>query len=108
MVGYPGHYTSFFGLRNEACDNGGCLIELAQQLLVIMVGKQIISNCQEILLPWVHNILKHFLTVILGLDDYFLNYVSYYTMMKSSFCWWTQIYSFKLKPKGILAIKFTD
>ncbi|VDO69994.1 unnamed protein product [Schistosoma mattheei] len=62
MVGYPGHYTSFFGLRNEACDNGGCLIELAQQLLVIMVGKQIISNCQEILLPklraWFHKYRK--------------------------------------------------
>ncbi|CAH8451474.1 unnamed protein product [Schistosoma turkestanicum] len=62
MVGYPGHYASFFGLRNEACDNGGCLVELAQQLLVIMVGKQIISNCQEILLPklraWFHKYRK--------------------------------------------------
>nr|CAH8830177.1 unnamed protein product [Trichobilharzia regenti] len=62
MVGYPGHYISFFGLRNEACNNGGCLIELAQQLLVIMVGKQIISNCQEILIPklrtWFHKYRK--------------------------------------------------
>uniref|UniRef100_A0A1I8JQX3 Anoctamin n=1 Tax=Macrostomum lignano TaxID=282301 RepID=A0A1I8JQX3_9PLAT len=34
----------FFGLRNEECDNGGCLIELAQQLAVIMIGKQIIKQ----------------------------------------------------------------
>ena len=41
------------------CNNGGCLIELAQQLAVIMVGKQIINNAQEILIPkvkaWWHN-----------------------------------------------------
>ena len=40
-----------FGLRNEECSNGGCLVELAQQLLVIMVGKQIINNCQEVAIP---------------------------------------------------------
>ena len=41
------------------CSNGGCLIELAQQLAVIMVGKQIINNAQEIVIPklkaWWHN-----------------------------------------------------
>ena len=41
------------------CSNGGCLIELAQQLAVIMVGKQIINNAQEIIIPkvkaWWHN-----------------------------------------------------
>jgi len=41
------------------CSNGGCLIELAQQLGVIMVGKQMINNAQEILLPklkaWWHS-----------------------------------------------------
>merc|ERR1719429_1066314 len=60
FVGYPGHYKHIFGsLRNEECGNGGCLIELAQQLAVIMVGKQIINNAQEILIPkmkaWWHN-----------------------------------------------------
>ena len=30
---------------------GGCLIELAQQLAVIMVGKQCINNAQEIIIP---------------------------------------------------------
>jgi anoctamin-7 len=33
------------------CAAGGCLIELAQELLVIMVGKQIINNVQEVLAP---------------------------------------------------------
>ena len=33
------------------CGNGGCLIELAQQLAVIMVGKQIINNAQEMIIP---------------------------------------------------------
>lgn len=33
------------------CGASGCLIELAQELLVIMVGKQVISNVQEFVLP---------------------------------------------------------
>ncbi|KAM6178481.1 anoctamin-7 [Rhynchocyon petersi] len=51
FVGYPGNYHTLFGVRNEECAAGGCLIELAQELLVIMVGKQIINNVQEILIP---------------------------------------------------------
>ncbi|KAK3105042.1 hypothetical protein FSP39_015898 [Pinctada imbricata] len=51
FVGYPGQYNKFFGLRNEECNNGGCLVELAQQLAVIMIGKQIINNAQEIIVP---------------------------------------------------------
>ena len=35
----------------EANQTGGCLIELAQQLAVIMVGKQCINNAQEIIIP---------------------------------------------------------
>ncbi|PAA91474.1 hypothetical protein BOX15_Mlig021551g3 [Macrostomum lignano] len=62
FTGYPGRYIKFFGLRNEECDNGGCLIELAQQLAVIMIGKQIINNCQEVFLPklftWIHRFTK--------------------------------------------------
>ncbi|XP_039176480.1 anoctamin-7 isoform X5 [Crotalus tigris] len=51
FVGYPGHYDKLLGIRNEDCAPGGCLIELAQELLVIMVGKQVINNIQEILIP---------------------------------------------------------
>ncbi|KAG1673587.1 Anoctamin-7 [Nymphon striatum] len=51
FVGYPGHYSHILGLRNEDCGNGGCLMELAQQLAVIMIGKQIINNIQEVVVP---------------------------------------------------------
>ncbi|XP_062821709.1 anoctamin-7 isoform X1 [Anolis carolinensis] len=51
FVGYPGQYGTLLGMRNEDCGPGGCLIELAQQLFIIMVGKQIVSNIQEFLLP---------------------------------------------------------
>ncbi|KAJ1089456.1 hypothetical protein NDU88_002607 [Pleurodeles waltl] len=51
FVGYPGHYSTLFGMRNEDCSSGGCLIELAQELLVIMVGKQLINNIQEFIVP---------------------------------------------------------
>lgn len=51
FVGYPGHYTKMLGLRNEECSGSDCLSELAQQLAVIMIGKQTINNAQEILLP---------------------------------------------------------
>jgi hypothetical protein len=46
MRGHP-----FSLLVSVQCSAGGCLIELAQQLAVIMIGKQIINNAQEILVP---------------------------------------------------------
>ncbi|NXN36475.1 ANO7 protein, partial [Rhinoptilus africanus] len=51
FVGYPGNYRSFLGVRNEECSPGGCFMELAQELLVIMVGKQIVNNAQEVAIP---------------------------------------------------------
>ncbi|XP_039986924.1 anoctamin-7 [Xiphias gladius] len=51
FVGYPGNYNTLFGVRNEDCGAGGCLIELAQELLVIMVGKQLVNNIQEFIVP---------------------------------------------------------
>ncbi|KAF1393455.1 hypothetical protein PFLUV_G00015900, partial [Perca fluviatilis] len=51
FIGYPGNYNTLFGLRNEDCGAGGCLIELAQELLVIMVGKQLINNIYEFIWP---------------------------------------------------------
>ncbi|XP_065655307.1 anoctamin-7 isoform X3 [Hydra vulgaris] len=54
-VGYPGNYTQIMGLRMEECGPGGCLIELAQQLFIIMVGKQMIGNVQEVMIP----LIKH-------------------------------------------------
>uniref|UniRef100_A0A1W7RAZ4 Anoctamin n=1 Tax=Hadrurus spadix TaxID=141984 RepID=A0A1W7RAZ4_9SCOR len=51
FVGYPGHYNKLFGIRGETCGNSGCFIELALQLAVIMIGKQMINNAQEIIIP---------------------------------------------------------
>ncbi|XP_029373757.1 anoctamin-7 isoform X2 [Echeneis naucrates] len=51
FVGYPGYFNTLFGVRIEDCGPGGCLIELAQELLVIMVGKQLINNVQEFIFP---------------------------------------------------------
>ncbi|XP_031438334.1 anoctamin-6-like [Clupea harengus] len=58
VVGYPGQPVYWMGLyRNEECDPGGCLIELTTQLSVIMGGKAIWNNIQEVLLPWVKNLI---------------------------------------------------
>ncbi|CAK7321448.1 Ano7 [Vulpes lagopus] len=53
FVGYPGNYHTLFGVRNKEvwCAPGGCLVELAQEPLVIMVGKQVVNNVQEVLVP---------------------------------------------------------
>ncbi|XP_043853426.1 anoctamin-7-like isoform X1 [Dromiciops gliroides] len=51
FVGYPGQYGTLLGMRNEDCGPGGCLIELAQQLFIIMVGKQLANNVEEFVLP---------------------------------------------------------
>uniref|UniRef100_A0A3B5AJL6 Anoctamin n=1 Tax=Stegastes partitus TaxID=144197 RepID=A0A3B5AJL6_9TELE len=48
-VGYPGKPVYLLGkYRNEECDPGGCLIELTTQLAIIMGGKAIWNNIQEV------------------------------------------------------------
>ncbi|KAJ8245407.1 hypothetical protein GJAV_G00270410 [Gymnothorax javanicus] len=61
VVGYPGEPVYWLGkYRNEECDPGGCLIELTTQLTVIMGGKAIWNNIQEVLLPWVKNLILRY------------------------------------------------
>ncbi|KAM3859002.1 anoctamin-6 [Diretmus argenteus] len=63
VVGYPGEPVYLLGkYRNEECDPGGCLIELTTQLTVIMGGKAIWNNIQEVLLPWVKNMIFRYCT----------------------------------------------
>ncbi|XP_063783420.1 anoctamin-6 [Pseudophryne corroboree] len=58
FVGYPGDPVYWFGrFRNEECDPGGCLLELTTQLTIIIGGKAIWNNIQEILVPWIKNII---------------------------------------------------
>ncbi|XP_030575747.1 anoctamin-6 [Archocentrus centrarchus] len=58
-VGHPGKPVYLSGkYRNEECDPGGCLIELTTQLAIIMGGKAIWNNIQEVLIPWVKNLIS--------------------------------------------------
>ncbi|EFX62011.1 hypothetical protein DAPPUDRAFT_120635, partial [Daphnia pulex] len=52
FIGYPGKYNRFFGFRQEECGTGGCLVELCIQLAIIMVGKQAMNTCMEMVLPY--------------------------------------------------------
>uniref|UniRef100_A0A8C5HMT7 Anoctamin n=1 Tax=Gouania willdenowi TaxID=441366 RepID=A0A8C5HMT7_GOUWI len=62
-VGYPGDPVYLLGkYRNEECDPGGCLIELTTQLAIIMGGKAIWNNIQEVLMPWVKNLIFRYCT----------------------------------------------
>ena len=51
VSGNPGDYARIGGLRVDECATYGCLFELTIQLAIIMVGKQILNNIQEISLP---------------------------------------------------------
>ncbi|XP_055973873.1 anoctamin-6 isoform X1 [Sorex fumeus] len=64
FVGYPGDHVYWLGkYRNEECDPGGCLLELTTQLIIIMGGKAIWNNIQEVLLPWIKNLIGRCRTV---------------------------------------------
>ncbi|XP_054910685.1 anoctamin-6 [Poeciliopsis prolifica] len=63
IVGHPGQPVYLMEkYRNEECDPGGCLIELTTQLAIIMGGKAIWNNIQEVLLPWVKNLIFRYCT----------------------------------------------
>ncbi|XP_068760647.1 anoctamin-4-like [Montipora capricornis] len=51
VVGTPGNYQRLAGGRLDGCGVGGCLLDLFIQLVIIMVGQQIIGNITEIAIP---------------------------------------------------------
>lgn len=52
IVGSPGKYKRVLGkYRLDGCSEQGCFLELAVQLLIIMVGKQIFFNIFEMAMP---------------------------------------------------------
>lgn len=59
-TGTPAKYNRIFGLRQEECSPGGCLMELFIQLAIIMVGKQIINAIIEMGVPFVIKKYKKF------------------------------------------------
>lgn len=57
--GYPAKYNRIFGLRQEECNAGNCMFELCIQLVIIMVGKQIMNSVMEMLIPVVTKFLTN-------------------------------------------------
>eukprot|EP00118_Oscarella_pearsei_P009844 m.57725 g.57725 ORF g.57725 m.57725 type:complete len:680 (+) comp34757_c0_seq15:519-2558(+) len=51
FAGYPCKYHTTFGYRDEQCSVVGCYYELAQQLLVILGGKQVFNSFMELVIP---------------------------------------------------------
>lgn len=51
FVGSPKSYNRFLDFRQEECGIGGCLMELFIQLAIIMIGKQSMNACVEMLWP---------------------------------------------------------
>ncbi|XP_063915509.1 anoctamin-1-like isoform X2 [Zophobas morio] len=51
FIGYPAKYNRVFGVRQEECNPGGCLMELTIQLAIIMVGNQALNAVIEIGVP---------------------------------------------------------
>ncbi|NXY19675.1 ANO6 protein, partial [Atrichornis clamosus] len=61
FVGHPGNPVYWLGkYRNEECDPGGCLLELTTQLAIIVGGKAIWNNIQEVLFPLVKNLIGRY------------------------------------------------
>ncbi|EGD81552.1 hypothetical protein PTSG_02268 [Salpingoeca rosetta] len=58
FIGRPGKFVEFFGYRQDACPEYGCLIELTIQLSVIMVGKQSMGNVKEVVIPYLFGVWK--------------------------------------------------
>lgn len=67
FVGYPAKYNRIFGLRQEECNPGGCLMELCIQLAIIMIGQQAVNGVIEMTLPLVYKWLNT-LTMKAGLE----------------------------------------
>ncbi|XP_073989363.1 anoctamin-1-like isoform X2 [Rhodnius prolixus] len=67
FVGYPAKYNRIFGLRQEECNPGGCLMELCIQLAIIMIGQQAVNGVIEMTLPLVYKWLNS-LSIKAGLE----------------------------------------
>lgn len=46
-----GRYNYFAGFKADNCDTSGCFFELSIQLMVVMIGKQLMNNVIEFLIP---------------------------------------------------------
>lgn len=66
---HPGDHvirrSEFYRLKGDICDPAGCLSELCIQLAIIMVGKQIWSNCMEYLFPYVPHLSRRIILMMM-------------------------------------------
>ncbi|CAK9298488.1 unnamed protein product [Gordionus sp. m RMFG-2023] len=53
--GNPVEGGKIFGFKLETCEQAGCMAELFIQFVIIMIGKQALRNCQELLFPVIMN-----------------------------------------------------
>ncbi|KAJ8980895.1 hypothetical protein NQ317_011195 [Molorchus minor] len=60
FVGYPSKYNKVFGLRQEECNPGGCLMELTIQLTIIMIGNQALNTIMEMVVPLLNKMYQTF------------------------------------------------
>ncbi|KAI3381824.1 hypothetical protein SNEBB_004040 [Seison nebaliae] len=81
FIGYPGKYIRIFGLRQEECSPTGCMAELTQQLAVIMIGKQLINNVQEVMLPKAKAAFHHFRSGVKNSKKTFEQYYKDYKLI---------------------------
>ena len=52
MIGTPSRYTRIAGIyRMDGCSEQGCFLELCIQLLILMVGQQVIGIIMEVAIP---------------------------------------------------------
>lgn len=51
VVGTPGNYGRLAGGRLVGCSAGGCLFDLCIQLIIVMLGLQLIGNVTEVAVP---------------------------------------------------------
>jgi hypothetical protein len=58
FVGYPGNFNYIGTVRLDECPTYGCFLELTIQLVIILLGKQILNNCVELGLPIVKYVIK--------------------------------------------------
>eukprot|EP00055_Hartaetosiga_balthica_P010211 m.42879 g.42879 ORF g.42879 m.42879 type:complete len:915 (+) comp7082_c0_seq1:71-2815(+) len=60
FAGRPGAFNTIFGFRQDECPPYGCMLELTIQLVIIMVGRQVINNIVEMLLPTIKRMMAKF------------------------------------------------
>jgi hypothetical protein len=58
FVGSPYAWDKLFGYRLDACPAYGCMVDLAIQLSIIMIGKQAIGNAIELAAPVIARLRK--------------------------------------------------